>query len=281
MISTITVNYKTKEYLEKMLASLFKYHNENKIEVFVVENGSGDDLSDLQNKYPTIKLIESHTNLGFAGGCNLAIKKAKGDFILLVNPDIVFTTDSINQIEQAMKNNPGVGIGGASLKNLDGTQQDCVYRFPKPLDQLLVLFKVHHLLPNLSPIKNWLMKDFDYSMSSDVDQVMGAFFCIRQDLIDDIGMMDDGFFIWYEEVDYCKRAMTAGWRVRYFSDISVLHKKGSSFESVATIEKQKILRRSIRRFMFKHYGIAIGILFFVLEPFFIIMALLASVIKPI
>ncbi len=281
MISVVSVNFKTKKYLEKMLESLFEFHNEKEVEVFVVENASGDDLSFIKEKYPTVKLIEGETNLGFAGGCNLAIKKAKGDFILLVNPDIVFTSDAINQIEKKMLDNPGVGIGGASLKNLDGTQQDCVWSFPGPIDQLIVLFKLHHIIPNLPAIKRWLMKGFDYTVSADVDQVMGAFFCIRQNLIDDIGLMDDGFFIWYEEVDYCKRAKNAGWRVRYFSDVSVNHKKGSSFESVTTIEKQKVLRRSIRRYMFKHYGFATGVLFTVLEPLFVFMGHLASIIKPI
>ncbi len=226
-------------------------------------------------------LRESEKNLGFAGGCNLAIKKAKGDFVLLVNPDIVFENDAINQIEQKMKENPEVGIGGASLKNLDGSQQDCVWSFPAPLNQLIVLLKLHHIFPNLPPIRKWLMKDFDYSKSEDVDQVMGAFFCIRQDVIDDIGLMDDGFFIWYEEVDYCRRAKNAGWKVGFFSDVSLSHKKGSSFESVATIEKQKVLRRSIRRYMFKHYGFGVGMMFLVLEPLFILMSLLASVLKPV
>jgi GT2 family glycosyltransferase len=281
MISVVTVNYKTSRYLEKMLASLFKHHDENAVEVFVIENDSGDDLCFVRERYPTVKLIESEKNLGFAGGCNLGIKKAKGDFVLLVNPDIVFTKDSINDIELAMRNNPDVGIGGASLKNLDGTQQNCVWSFPTPVDQLMVLLKLHHIFPNLPPIKKWLMKDFDYSKSKDVDQVMGAFFCIRQDVIDDIGMMDDGFFIWYEEVDYCRRAKNAGWKTRYFADILVSHKKGSSFESVATIEKQKVLRKSIRRYMFKHYGVVVGMIFLVLEPLFILMSFLASILKPV
>ena len=109
---------------------------------------------------------------------------------------------------------------------------------------------------------------------------MGAFFCVRRQLIEEIGMLDNGFFMWYEEVDFCQRAKNAGWRIHYYADIQTKHKKGASFDQVATIKKQSMLRRSIRRYMFKHYGVSTGIVFLILEPLFWMMSLLASVIKP-
>lgn len=279
MISVVTVNYKTIDYTTQMLESLFKYHKDN-VEVFVVENASGDDLSDLKIRFPQVKVIESDKNLGFAGGCNLAIKKATGDYIILINPDILFNNDALYQIESKMAAMSSVGIGGVSLKNLDGSQQACVWSFPRPVDQLLLLLKINHLLPNLPRFKQWLMKDFDYSQTRDVDQVMGAFFCIRRDLIDQIGKLDDGFFIWYEEVDYCKRAVNAGWRVRYFSDVTARHKRGASFDKVATIEKQAILRKSVRRYMLKHHGVLVWSVFILGEPLFWFMSHVAATIKP-
>ncbi len=279
MISTVTVNYKTADYIEKMLESLFKFHPKDEVEVFVVENGSGQDLSHLEKRFPSVKFIYSKKNLGFAGGCNLAIEKAKGDFVALINPDIIFTSSALFQIEKQMKNEPDIGVGGVSLKNLDGTQQACVWHFPTPVDQFLVLLKIHHLFPNIGPIKHWLLKDFNYSKSSDVDQVMGAFFCIRKEVIEQIGMLDDGFFLWYEEVDFCKRTKDAGWRVHYFADISARHKLGSSFERVTTLKKQNVLRKSIRRYMKKHYGTGIWLRFLIMEPIFYLFSLAASVIK--
>lgn len=281
MISTITVNYKTRDYLERMLESLFAHHTEGGLEVIVVENGSGDDLSPLHDKYPSVVFLESKTNLGFAGGCNLGLSSAHGEFIVLLNPDIVFTEPALYRIRDAMKSSPDIGIGGISLKNLDGTQQKCVWRFPTPMDQLLVLFKLHHVFPSLRAMASWRMDDFDYSQDADVDQVMGAFFCIRKEVIDQIGPLDDGFFIWYEEVDYCRRAKTAGWQIHYFANISTKHKKGSSFDRVPTVTKQNVLRRSIRRYMRKHFGRGIGFLFWILEPVFYVMSLLASLVKPL
>jgi GT2 family glycosyltransferase len=181
---------------------------------------------------------------------------------------------------QAMKQKPEVGIGGISLKNLDGSQQKCVWRFPTPTDQLLVLFKLHHLFPSLNAIAKWRMDDFDYTHDADVDQVMGAFFCIRREVIDQIGPLDDGFFIWYEEVDFCRRAITAGRKVHYFANISAKHKKGSSFDRVPTVKKQNILRRSIRRYMRKHFGLGVGFLFWILEPIFYVISLMTSILKP-
>lgn len=279
MVSIICVNYKTKDYLEKMLESLFLFTKECDFEVIVVENYSGDDLQELAQKF-SIKLIENDTNLGFAGGCNLAIQRARGDYFLLINPDIIFTENAICEIEKEMNSNTQIGVGGVSLKNLDGTQQDCIWRFPKPLDQLLLLLKIPHLFPSIAPISKWLMKDFDYSKDSDVDQVMGAFFCMRRSVYEELNGLDDGYFIWYEEVDFCKRVSDAGFKTHYFSDISAKHKKGSSFLSVPTIKKQKILRQSIRRYMKKHHGFEVYIFFLLLNPIFVLIALVSGLIKP-
>lgn len=252
MISIITVNYRTKTYLARMLESLFA-HLSCEAEVFVVENGSGDDLSDLQQRFPKARFIFSEKNLGFAGGNNLAIREAKGDYVLLVNPDIVFDSDAAGELVKRMDADPEVGIGGISLKDEDGTQQPCVWRFPRPLDQLLMLLKVPHLFPDVGPNRRWRMLGFDYSKTQDVDQVMGAFFCIRRKVIEQVGPLDDGFFMWYEEVDFAKRAADAGWKTRYYADVSARHARGSSFGSIATFKKQLMVIRSLRRYARKHW----------------------------
>ena len=128
MISTITVNYKTVDYLERMLESLFAQHTEGDLEVLVVENASGDDLSFIKERFPQVRVIISEKNLGFAGGCNLGYTACHGEYSVLVNPDIYFTEPALYQIRDAMNADPSIGVGGISLKNLDGTQQKCVWR---------------------------------------------------------------------------------------------------------------------------------------------------------
>ncbi len=280
MISIVTVSYRSLDYVETMLASLFRFVDRDDLEIFVVINGDGTDSSALQRAYPRVRFIVSERNLGFAGGCNLAIRQSTGEFVILLNPDTIFTSDAISEIEERMRRDADVGIGGISLKNLDGTQQGCVWHFPTPVDQILLLSKLPHVLPNLAPIRHYLMRDFDYRRTQDVDQVMGAFFCIRREVIDRIGLIDDGFFLWYEEVDYCRRTVDAGWKVRYYSDVSMLHRKGGSFGRVGTWKKQGMVRRSLRRYMKKHHGTAVWLLFVILDPIFLVLSLVASLIKP-
>lgn len=280
MISLVTVSYKSFDFVENMLASLFAHVRRDDLEVFVVVNGDGTDPSRLREAYPRVRFIVSETNLGFAGGCNLAIAQSTGAFVILVNPDVVFTSDAVSAIEERMRRDTSVGIGGISLKNFDGSQQPCVWRFPTPLDQLLLLSKVPHVLPNLPPIRRYLMRDFDYARTQDVDQVMGAFFCIRRSVLDQIGPLDDGFFVWYEEVDFCRRAKTAGWSIRYYHDVDALHKGGGSFSRVSTIRKQRMMRTSLRRYMRKHFGIGAWLLFTALDPLFVALAYVAALIKP-
>lgn len=280
MISVITVNYKTKAYVEKMLESLFAFHDPSVVEVFVVENGSGDDLSDLEAQYPQVRFLFSEKNLGFAGGNNLAIAQATGKYVCLINPDIVFTDNALEKMAANMDHDLHVGIGGAHLTNFDGTDQRCVWRFPTPLDQILLLLKVPHVLGEVTPIRRWLLADFDYARSQEVDQVMGAFFMIRREVLNSIGPLDDGFFMWYEEVDFARRAKNAGWNSKYYANVSAKHKKGSSFTSVATIKKQAMIRRSLRRYMRKHFGLIGWLLFTIPEPLYFFFAILASAIKP-
>jgi len=195
MISVVTVNYKTVDYTLKMLESLFTHHVKEAVEVFVVENASGDSMEEVRARFPQVTVIESDVNLGFAGGCNLGIQKATGDYVVLINPDIVFVDEALYMMQDHMNNDTEVGIGGASLKNMDGTQQDCVWRFPTPLDQLFLLLKFNHVFPNHPILQRWLMKDFTYGRTQNVDQVMGAFFYIRRKVIEQIGPMDDDFFM--------------------------------------------------------------------------------------
>ena len=199
----------------------------------------------------------------------------------MINPDIIFIDNALAKIADLMRQHPDVGIGGAALQNLDKTPQACTWRFPTPVDQLLILLKLPHLFPHLTAVAKWRMDGFDFTKDQDVDQVMGAFFCIRRALLDQIGLLDNGFFMWYEEVDFCKRAKNAGWRVSYFANVHALHKKGSSFETIHTFAKQRMVRKSIRRYLRKHFGFIVGALFWILNPLFILAAFIAALIKPL
>ena len=279
MISLVTLTYKAADHAERMLESLFAHRPEIDFEVVLVDNGPEGNNHALKARFPEVKQVKLEKNFGFAGGCNAGIAETTGEYVVLVNPDVVFTEDAITAIVEYMDAHPQVAVSGIRLRNMDGSQQQCVARFPRPTDQLLLLLKIPHIFPNLRPMNRWLARDFDYSVTQPVDQVMGAFFCIRREVLNTVGWLDDGYFIWYEEVDYCKQVRGAGWEVMYVSEIEANHVGGSSFARIGTRTKQAVVRRSIRRYMKKHYGHAVWLVFVVLDPIFVCMGWFASLVK--
>jgi len=280
-VSIIIVNYKVADLVQRCISSVYEYTQDVSFEIYLIDNASGDDIVPrISTKFPKVNIIANNQNLGFATACNQGIQLSRGEFVLLLNPDTELKDDAISKIVEKMRIEPKVGIAGIHLVNPDGSDQSSgVRRFPKPLDQLLIMLKIPHLFRPKS-VANYLMSDFDYRDTTDVDQVMGAFFCIRRELINQIGPLDQGFFIWFEEVDFCRRTKNAGWRVRYYHDIEAIHHRGTSFGQVSTFRKQAWIRRSLRRYMKKHHRIAAWLLFVILEPIFILLAAAAQIIKP-
>jgi len=272
----VTVSFKTKDHVERMVESALKYIRGVDFEIIVVNHDKGERL-----ELPSLPNVRSYTqrNKGFAAGCNSGIKKAHGRYIALINPDVVFSSDSLTQIVKHMDEDVDVGIAGPRLYNMDGTSQPSVRRFPTPIDQLLIMLKIPHFLTNLPQINHYLHTDLDPDVTQDVDQVMGAYFVIRDTVLKDIGLLDDKFFFWFEEVDYCLRAKTAGWKVRYYADTSAMHVKAGSFSRVKTFHKQAVIRQSLRRYMKKHHGWKGYLLFLGFEPVLKVLGIIAHVIK--
>jgi GT2 family glycosyltransferase len=196
-----------------------------------------------------------------------------------LNPDIELTDNSLKKIINHLDKDAEVGIAGPRLFYPNGTSQHSVRRFPKPWDQLMILLKVPHVLTNLGAVNYYLHTDFDFEKTQDVNQVMGAYFVIKRELINDVGLLDEGFFYWFEEVDYCLRAKKAGWKVKYYADVSAVHHQAGSFSREKTIRKQAVIRRSLRRYIRKHFGWKPYLVFVSLDPLFRLLAVIAHIIK--
>jgi GT2 family glycosyltransferase len=153
-----------------------------------------------------------------------------------------------------MRAHPEVGVCGPRLLNSDRTRQESVRRYPTFCSQALVMLKLHHALKNVGSLKRYFWTDFDYSKEQAVDQVMGAAFMIRGDVLEDIGALDEDYFIWFEEVDYCRRANRAGYKVLYTPRAEIVHHGGESFAQAFGPLKQRIYNRSMRIYMRKHHG---------------------------
>lgn len=279
-VSVIIVNWNVKPLLRQCLASLRKQQGVD-FEVLVVDNASSDGSVEMvTEEFPEYTLIASNTNLGFAAANNMAIEHANGDFVLLLNPDTeLIDTHTLAKLVRYMKERPHVGIVGPRLLNPDRTLQRSIRRFPTFVSQVLIMLKLHHIFPRLKSLREYFAADIDHMTGRTVDQVMGACFMIRGDVLCTIGNLDERFFIWFEEVDYCKRAIDAGFQVCYTPHIEVVHHGGESFDKVFGPTKQQYFNTSLRKYFRKHHGRVSAALLSALVPVSQVLAWAASSLR--
>jgi len=276
-LSVVIVNWKVKDLLRKCLASIYQGTAGLEFEVIVADNDSRDGSVEMVAKeFPKAEIIASNRNLGFAKANNEAIARSRGEFVLLLNPDTEAPPGALDKIVGFMRRNPHVAIFGPKILNPDGSLQPSVRRFPTPASQMLIALKLHHLFPRLPALRRYLAADFDYSRASRCDQVMGAAFCVRRKLIEEIGLLDAGFFIWFEEVDYCRRAADRGFQVWYAPEVEIVHHGGESFGQVFGPNKQKMFNASARRYFLKHHGWLFWFCLVLIEPLSMFLARLAA-----
>lgn len=278
--SIIIVSWNVREILEKCLLSVAKYGSYFNYEIIVADNASMDGtVAMVRDKFPQVNLITNTKNLGFAAGVNQGIKSAKGDYIVLLNPDVEIKELTLKNISREFESNSRTGIIGGKIQNEDGAIQKSVRAFPDFWSQILINLKLHHLV-RLKSYERYMMKDFDYEKRQEVDQVMGAFFAIRREVIEQTGLMDENFFLWFEEVDFCKRAKAAGWKIIYAPEAEVKHLGGKSFSQISSVKRQRIFNKSLRYYMLKHKGAAAWLVFSAIHPLSIAMAFLTGIFHP-
>ena len=222
-ISVIIVNYKSKEKLLNCLQSLEQSDWSGlNYEIIVVENASGDDLVPLANQFNHLKLVWSNVNLGMGGGNNLGISHSSGDYILIANPDLIFSTSAIKELYQYIHNNPSAAIIGPKLLNPDGSLQYSCAHFP---NFFLPLFR-RTAIGRWFPVFNnrYLMKDENYNQIKEVDWLLGACLLFRRgELFEQGKLFDERFFMYFEDVDLGKRAQRLAKKSIYLPTAQVIH----------------------------------------------------------
>lgn len=285
-VSIIIVNWNTGKLLQECLASLEKLPERSLIgHVVIIDNASSDtSIAQAQDTADRagFTMLRQDTNLGFAKANNLGIRYAQehggaDDHILLLNPDTAVHPNAIEYMEAIFASSPLTGIVGPKLLETTGVVQPSVRAFPTLPIFMLLFLKLHLLFSNTTTWKKYMQPDFDYTKQQAVDQVMGAAFLVRNTLIQRIGLLDEGFWIWFEEVDYCKRAKDAGFKVTYTPTASITHYKGASFNQLVGLKKTKPLLDSSLRYASKHMGIGAYVVLCIIYPIGIGIALLASV----
>ena len=253
-LSVVIVSWNVREKLEENLKVLQDVQSNLDMEIFVVDNNSSDDtVRMVKEKFSNVKLIANKENLGFAKANNQAIIKAQGEFILLLNPDMKVNSDTLTNMLKWMRSKNRASVASCKLVDGQGKLIKHVRRFPQLWDQLMITLKIPHLFPAI--LNKYLYSDFDYESEAKVDSIRGSFFMIRRGVIKKIGELDEKFFIWFEEVDYCKRVEQAGLEVWYTPMVECVDYVGQSFNQVPVGEKQKYFRNSMLHYFKKYHPI--------------------------
>lgn len=279
-VSAVIVTYKESPDVLRACFSAVASSRDCAVETIVVDNGGSPATQQLlAHVLPGATYVPNPENKGFAAAVNQGMKAASGRYILLLNPDTVIPDDAMARMVRHLDRDTEVGIASAVIRYPNGELQESIRRFPKLVDQILIMLKVPHVLRRVSSIDRYMMRDVDLLATQDVDSIMGAFMFIRREVIDRIGLFDERYFIWFEEVDYCKMARDAGFVIRHYGDVEIVHHKGHTFNQLATIRKQRWVRESMRKYMGKHHGMLAAAMLWALAPVFIGLAYLAAFVK--
>lgn len=250
-VSIVIPSWNVRDLLRKNLQSIFQHTPNLKVEVCVVDNGSADGSAEMVRKeFPQVKLLANPANRGFAKAVNQGIKATDGEYVLIYNDDAEFTDDHLKDLLFYLKSHPEVGIAGCHLINVDGSTQASVRRDPTFFDQAFILLKLRNFFPQL--FRRYECADFNYAKEQAVDQLMGAFLLIPRRVFNEVGIFDEGFFAWFEEVDLQRRIREAGYRLMYLPSMTVRHIKGASFGKISPLRLQLIWQNSLRHYFWKH-----------------------------
>ncbi|GAK55729.1 glycosyl transferase family 2 [Candidatus Vecturithrix granuli] len=257
-VSVVIVNWNTCELLENCLKALIAYtSSKTTYEIIVVDNGSTDGSPEMiEQHFPAVALIRNQNNLGFAKANNQAIAVSTGRYILLLNSDTELNSDALTAMVHFMDAHPSAGICGAKLLNADGTRQYSCDLFPRT-PYVMLRDKIRDTVQR-HPENSWQnrMAAWDFDRNFAVDYLIGAVLLIRRETLEQIGLLDEHFFMYAEDIDWCYRAHLKGWQTYYLGTVSIYHyNRGSSDKSAKLSTRLQALRRkSLLQFYRKHYG---------------------------
>lgn len=228
--SIVLVSYNVRDLLKRCLNSIFDFQKEFNFEVVVIDNHSTDESPKmLKEDFPHVNLIENHRNKGFSAACNQGINRSRGRYVFLLNPDTEFTSGGISGMIRFMDSHPDIGICGPKMVDPEGNLQFSARSFPSYQTAISSSQSIlNHLFPNNPLSRKYLLKDLNRNQSKEVDWVSGSAFLTRREVVEKNGFLDERFFMYVEDVDFCYRAKQAGFSVHYFPHSVIIHHVGKS-----------------------------------------------------
>ena len=232
-VATVLVTFNSGDVISDCIAHLEKTLEDTVQQLVIVDNASTDqtrlwlkkNYKRLKASFHRLDIILNSSNLGFTHAVNQGLKIHHGKHVLILNPDVFVQPETLNTLLAVLKENPRIGVIAPQLRYPDQQIQPSCRRFPNFMD---VLLEVTGLSRLSLPLKTWKMTEFDHHTSRDVEQPQGAFLLARADVIARVGLLDERFFMFFSDVDWCQRVIEAGWRIYFFAETYVIHQKGSS-----------------------------------------------------
>jgi GT2 family glycosyltransferase len=224
MISVVIVNYKMKKLIKNCVQWIKDAKWEIPFEIIVVDNDSQENAEEYLKKFhPEIRYIQNAVNVGMGGGTNVGIRAAKGDYVLVMNPDIFVFPGTIEKLYNYLETNEQVGIVAPQLLNPDASIQYSCYAWHGPLTPAYRRTFLGKLPWAKKDLARFLMTDWDHQNTREVDWIQGSCWLVPKKVFNEIGMFDDRFFMYFEDTDFCRRVWQSGRKVVYFPDAQVVH----------------------------------------------------------
>jgi N-acetylglucosaminyl-diphospho-decaprenol L-rhamnosyltransferase len=253
-LSVIIVSWNVRPLLRRCLSSVMEGCARDALacEIIVVDNASTDGSPGMvREHFPSVQLIASDSNLGFTKGNNVGVAESRGRYILLLNPDAEVTKDALGTMVSYMDAHGDVGALGPKVLFPDGRTQSSRRRFPTMLTAFLESTILQQWFSHNRVLSHYYMLDRNEDEEQDVDWVIGACLLIRRQAWEQVGPLDEGFFMYSEELDWCQRAKRAGWRVAYLPSAAVTHYEGQS--SIQVVPARHIYFQGSKVLYFRKY----------------------------
>jgi GT2 family glycosyltransferase len=251
MLSIVIVHYETPRLLHQCLTSIFAESTEMSFEVIVIDNASKDtELQQVAQMFTGVTFQLNKANVGFAAACNQAIHMSRGRYVWLLNPDTVVSVADFPALVSFMEAHPLVGACGPRLVYPNGELQLSCRRFPKLSTLALRIFRLDRFISR--PVRDYLMAEWDHASIRQVDWVIGGCMLLRREAVEKIGLFDEGFFMYYEDMDLCYRLKQKGWEVYYHSAVSVVHHHQRMSANLLPNKQSYFHAKSLWHLFFKH-----------------------------
>lgn len=276
-LGIVIVNWNVKDLLAKNLDALRVSEGPFSARIIVVDNASSDGSKELFQDGLDFVYVYNDKNLGFAKGVNQGIAKANARHVLLLNPDMKVQPDALAKTISYLDAHPDVGVLGGRLTSMDGATYPSVRRLPDVWSQTATMLQLPKLFPKI--LDRYMATDFDYTKEQEAPSVRGSYFAISNAALRKLGGLDERYFIWFEEVDYCHQALRSGFKVMYAPDIVASDFVGRSFAQRKLFWKQKQFTKSMSQYFWKWQPGWRAALISVIRPFPVVAAWIHDHIK--